>query len=85
MRKFVFVLAAAGATLVMPISLASAQTSRGIQSIDAATQNFTAIRPAASQGWGPYYLSGYVIQCGRRRCWCRPVDGQRSVEKYAQI
>lgn len=72
MRKFVFVLAAASTTLVMPISLASAQTSHGMQSVNAATQNFTAIRPVACQGWGPYCRPGFVIACGRWRCWCRP-------------
>jgi hypothetical protein len=36
MRKFVFALAA-GTSLVMPISLASAQTSHGMQSVNAAT------------------------------------------------
>jgi hypothetical protein len=72
MRKFVFVLAAAGATLVMPISRASAQTSHGTQSMNAAKQNFTAIRPAACQGWGRWCPPGYVITCGRWHCWCRP-------------
>jgi hypothetical protein len=50
MRKFVFVLAAASAALVMPISLASAQTSRGMQDINTATQNFTPAQQAACQG-----------------------------------
>lgn len=40
MHKFVFVLAAAGVALVMPISLAGAQTLHGMQSVNAATQNF---------------------------------------------
>jgi hypothetical protein len=71
MRKFMSVLVAS-ASLVTPISLASAQTSRAMHGVNAATQNFTAIRPAACQGWGPYCRPGYVIQCDRWRCWCRP-------------
>jgi hypothetical protein len=72
MGKLLFVLAAAAAVLVLPISLASAQTSHGLQSIHTATQNFTPVRPAACQGPGPFCPPGYVRRCGPYRCWCRP-------------
>jgi hypothetical protein len=71
MRKLIFVLAATATVLVTP-TIASAQTSRGMLSINAATQNVTPIRPAACQGPGPYCGPGYVRQCGPYRCWCRP-------------
>jgi hypothetical protein len=72
MPKSVLLLAAMFEIFVMPISLASAQTAHGMQSINAATQNFTPIQRAACQGWGPYCRPGYIITCGRWRCWCRP-------------
>jgi hypothetical protein len=62
MRKFVFVLATAGAALVMLISLASAQTSRGMQGINTATQNFAPVQQAARQGRGPYCRPGYSLR-----------------------
>jgi hypothetical protein len=53
MRKFVFVLAAAGATLVMSISLASAQTSRGMQSINSAKQILPPYVPPLAKDGAP--------------------------------
>jgi hypothetical protein len=72
MRKLLFILAASSVAFVMPISLANAQTSQGLQGIHTATQNFTPVQSAACQGPGPWCGPGYVRACNRWHCWCRP-------------
>jgi hypothetical protein len=64
MRKFVFVLAAGRRSSCHTDFTSKRANLTGDAKYHAATQNFTAIRLAACQGWGPCCRPGYVVQYG---------------------
>jgi hypothetical protein len=57
---------------MLACAAAQAETWHGAGGVGAAIRNYTPIRPAACQGWGPFCPPGYVRACNRWRCWCRP-------------
>jgi hypothetical protein len=71
MQKTMMIIVSATAVLLAGAT-AQAGTWRGASDVGAAAQNYTPIRPAACQGWGPFCRPGFTRVCGRWRCWCRP-------------